>query len=367
MTDRPVGKLEVTGGKSDRREGALRRILLALGIGAVGGVFFNWLTMPLPWMLGAIVFNTGAAILRVPIAAPVAVRPLVVVVIGVMLGSSFTSEIFAQAEAWLLSLAFLLIYLVVAGVLTVPYYRRMGGFDPVTAYFAGMPGGMNEMMLIGKEMGGDDRKIVLAHASRIVVLVCLIAVWVRLIAGYELGDRSSVGVPFTEISWVELFVLAACGVTGYFLGPLLRVPAPALLGSMLVSALAHLAGATTLPPPSELVIIAQLFLGTIVGCRFVDATARDIGHAILLSLGATLITFCVSLLFAVLFHGLFGQTVEQVLLAYAPGGVTEMSLVALAMNAEVAYVATHHIFRITLVIALAPLVFAVLRRLGSRL
>ena len=51
-----------------------------------------------------------------------------------------------------------------------------------------------------------------------------------------------------------------------------------------------------------------------------------------------------------------GSPPASVVLAYAPGGLAEMSLVALALGADVAYVAVHHIFRIMFVILGAPLV-----------
>ena len=341
------------------------KVLFALALGTLGGLFFTWLTMPLPWMLGPMVFNTVAAVLHAPVAPPIKLRPYVVVVIGVMLGSGFTPDVLGQAGAWILSLSFLGLYLLISGILVVPYYRYVGGFDRVTAYFAGMPGGLNEMLMIGESMGGDDRKIVLAHAGRIFVVVCLTAVWFRLIAGYDLGDRSRFGVPFSAIPLGELAALAACGVAGFLAGRWLRLPAPTLVGPMLASAALHLTGLVSSPPPAELVVVAQLFLGTIMGCRFIGGDARSIGRALLLSLGASVIMLSVTGLFAWLFHGLFEQTAEQVLLAYSPGGLAEMSLVALAMNAEVAYVASHHMVRILMVILLAPLLFTLLRKLGK--
>ncbi|SDX14715.1 AbrB family transcriptional regulator [Roseicitreum antarcticum] len=346
---------------STQAGGRLARIALALTLGACGGVVFNWLGMPLPWMLGALVFNTIAAIAGAPVRAPTAARNYVVVVIGVMLGSGFTSDILAHVGGWVLSLMFLTAYMFIAGLLVVPYYIRLGKFDTASAYFSGMPGGLNEMISIGGDMGGDERKIALAHASRILITVSLLALWFRFIAGLEVGDRNAIGVPFTVIPPVELLVLAGCGVLGFFIGPRLRLPAPMLVGPMLISAVAHIAGLSTTPPPQELVMLAQLVLGTIMGCRFIGSTARQIGHAILLSIGATIITLAVTLVFAIFFHQLFGQTTEQVLLAFAPGGLAEMSLIALAMGAEVDYVALHHIVRITIIVVMAPLVFRLLR------
>jgi uncharacterized membrane protein AbrB (regulator of aidB expression) len=42
-----------------------------------------------------------------------------------------------------------------------------------------------------------------------------------------------------------------------------------------------------------------------------------------------------------------------VFLAFAPGGVSEMTLVALSLQVSVVYVVLHHILRILLAIALA--------------
>ncbi|PZX10134.1 hypothetical protein LX81_04306 [Palleronia aestuarii] len=344
----------------------LFRITLALAIGIAGGMIFNRLGTPLPWMLGPMIFNTIAAVMRIPVRPPLRIRPFVVVVIGVMLGAGFTPDLIRQAPEWALSFAGLGLYMAISCLLVIPFYRYFGGFDPVTAFFAGMPGGLNEMVIIGRDYGGDDAKIALAHAARIVVVVSLVAIWIRGIAGYDLGDRSAFGTPLADIPLPDLGVLAICGVVGYLLGGRLRLPAPTLIGPMLCSAIAHIAGFTHNPPPRELVVVAQLFLGTIIGCRFVGSKAGEIGRAMLLSLGATLIMLTVTICVALALHTAFNQTTTQVLLAYSPGGLAEMSLVALAMGSEVAYVASHHIVRITLVILLAPLVFSFFRRRSER-
>ena len=43
------------------------------------------------------------------------------------------------------------------------------------------------------------------------------------------------------------------------------------------------------------------------------------------------------------------------MLSYAPGGFAEMSLIGLALGVEVAMVATHHLFRLFLIIITGPL------------
>jgi len=53
-------------------------------------------------------------------------------------------------------------------------------------------------------------------------------------------------------------------------------------------------------------------------------------------------------------------------LAYAPGGLAEMSLIALALHADVAFVSSHHVVRILLIVTLAPLTFRLLRPAPGR-
>jgi hypothetical protein len=328
--------------------------VLALTFGAAGGALFHAANLPLPWMLGALAATLAAAVAGLPLRTPEALRPPVIAVIGVLLGSGFAPALVAQVPGWLPSLAMLALYAALAAALVVPFYARVGGFDPVTAYFAGMPGGLAEMMLIGRQMGGDDRRIVLAHAARIVVTVAALAFWFRLVLGYQVSGNPG-GPPLGAMAWHDIAVLAACGVAGAWGGVRLRLPAPTLLGPMVLSGIVHAIGLTASAPPPGLVIAAQVALGTVMGCRFTGVAAREVARALGLSLVATAATLALALAFAHGLHAMLGVDPAIVLLAFSPGGLSEMSLVALAMQAEVAFVALHHVVRIVLVIALAPL------------
>ena len=334
---------------------------LALLLGLAGGVQFFALNLPLPWMLGALCLTLVAAVIGLPIRTPDALRPPVIAVIGVLLGSGFTPELLGRLPGWLPSLGMLALYAALSAAIVVPFYRRVGGFDPITAYFAGMPGGLTEMMMIGRAMGGDDRKIVLAHAARIVITVAAIAFWFRLVLGFQVSGNPG-GPSLLSMGVQDIGILVTCGVVGVFAGIRLRLPAPTLLGPMLLSGIAHATGLTAGAPPPGLVIAAQVALGTMMGCRFLGVAARDVARALVLSSAATAMMLVLALGFALALQAMLGLDRSLVLLAFAPGGLTEMSLVALAMQAEVAFVALHHVVRIVLVIAFAPLVLRLWRR-----
>lgn len=309
-------------------------------------------------MLGALFASMGAALFGLPVLAPNRIRPATVAVIGVLLGARFTPDVVGAIGQWSLSLALLALYMAVVAAICVPIYRYFGKADWQTAYLSGLPGGLSEMIELGEEKGADVRTIILAHTLRIVVTIALIAVWFRVIEGRDVGSMPDFGEDALTL-W-DGALLMACAVAGSYAGLWLKLPAPTFLGPMFLSAVLHATEVTTSSPPTPLVIAAQIILGTVLGCRFLGTPIRTLLPALKLSLGATGATLLVAVAFSGLMHLILGITVDQGILALAPGGLTEMGLIALAINADVAFVALHHVIRILLVLVMAKPLFALL-------
>ncbi|SDG02447.1 AbrB family transcriptional regulator [Thalassobaculum litoreum] len=341
-------------------------MVLALAIGAGGGLLFAWAQLPLPWMMGAMVATTIASVAGAGIRVDYRLRTAMIAILGVMLGSAFRPELIDRAGDWAVSIAGLLVYAVTAGALVTWYFRKVGGYDAVTSYFASSPGGLNEMVLVGRAMGGDDRVIALTHSARILLVVMTIPFVFRIFADYTPSGTllpPGAGLDMAVQDWA---ILAGCAVVGALIGKLLRIPAAFLVGPMAMSGIIHLAGVTEASPPSLLVACAQVVMGTGIGCRFAGTPVREIARIVKISIGSTIILL--------VFGVIFGLVLEQVtdvpwfvlVLAYAPGGLAEMSLIALALGRDVAFVATHHIFRIGFIVILAPAAFRLMRRGGGK-
>ncbi len=339
----------------------LARIAAGLTLGALGGLVFHAVKLPLPWMLGALFVTMAASLANLPVLGPTRLRPVIVAVIGVLLGSRFTPAVIDQAGEALVTLSILLVYLAAVAATVVPYYRFVARQDWTTAYFAGMPGGLSEMIELGEAKGADVPAIVLAHSLRIVLTIGLMAAIFRLVLGYDVGGAArTAGI--TPLGVFDAVMLVGAAILGVLIGTRLRVPAPSFLGPLILSAALHMTGVTESSPPTVLVNAAQVALGTILGCRFLGIAPRTVLKAGLLSLGATALTLILALGAAFAMLAGAGVGLDQGLLALAPGGLTEMGLIALAIHADVAFVALHHVVRILVVIVLAPILLKAFQR-----
>jgi len=226
-----------------------RRQGLALAIGAASGALAALIGLPLPWLIGAMLGNTAAALLAAPIAAPVRLRNIMVPVIGVMLGSGVTPEILARAAEFGPALLILLPFLFVTGAAAYAVFRRIGGYDPLTAYFAAAPGGLNDMMLIAESLGADARRVALAHATRILTVITFVVLFYGFVLGVRSEDSAEARhVALAALSLPDWLILIFCAAVGAVFGKAAKLPAPNLLGPLILSGIAHGTGLTHAAP-----------------------------------------------------------------------------------------------------------------------
>ncbi|MBN2751513.1 MAG: AbrB family transcriptional regulator [Rhodospirillaceae bacterium] len=326
-------------------------------LGAAGGWLFNAMNLPLAWMLGAIAATTIAAISRVPVRIPRRIAPVMFSIVGVLLGSTFPPDILERAGRWTISLATLLPYVVLITLVVAAYFRLVTTFNHPTRFFSACPGGLNEMMIMGGAKGGDEAAIALIHGMRILTVVYVLPLSFQYMGGAD-TTAARAATRFTALpdamSWATI---AACAILGAWGGRRLKIPAGILIGPMALSAAVHLSGWSNARPPDALIHTAQVVIGCGIGSRFLGTAPRAFLRAVLVSLGSTIVMLGIGAGFALVLQPLTGASFAALILAYSPGGITEMSLVAIALGIDPLFVSTHHLGRILMVLSVTPLLF----------
>jgi membrane AbrB-like protein len=310
------------------------------------------------------VFGSVAALLGAKITVPNAARSPMMVVLGVMLGGGVSPELVGRAPQYAASLVALALVIITSTAACFAFFRLVGRFDRTTAFYSAVPGGLSEMILMGETYGGDPREIATVHAGRIFFVVLTLPFVMQALSGISIGARPLPGVPILTIAPLDLVLFAATCIAGVIGATFVRNATSILLIPLLLSAIVHGSGFSSFQAPTELVVVAQLVLGLSLAARFTGAKLKAIGRTLLLTLTASVLLLAISASFAFGASAVVGVDILGLLLSYAPGGVAEMSLVALALHIDAAIVVIHHLVRLFIVTILARPAYLVLNRLA---
>ncbi len=326
--------------------GSARTLAMSLSVGALGGLMFHLLHLPLAWVLGPLVANLLASAKGMKVAVPEPLRNVFLAVMGLVLGSQVTPELAHRVLDWPLSAALLLAGVAASTAVASAWYRRCG-FDPVSAWFGASPGAMTAMIMLGDKCGGDPQRIAIAQSLRIILVILFLPPLFWAFEGGEgqLGPASST----LEHGWMLLTIPLVLP-----LGRWLRIPSTALLAPLLMAALLSGFDIASLTLPSWGMNLMLWVLGSAIGSRFQGMTRRLLGRYLWQSGVATLLALVVLAVFAELIHQTVGVGRDVALLALAPGGIGEMAILAVALDIDPVFVAFHHLLRMITLMIVAP-------------
>ncbi|WP_425050087.1 AbrB family transcriptional regulator [Psychromarinibacter sp. S121] len=327
--------------------------LRTLVIAALGAVVFVVLGLPLPLllgpMLGCLLAALGGLQLQGMGTLGVAMRTL----LGVAIGASITPELVRELPGYAPTLAMIPVFILVIGGIGYPFFRKVMKFDHPTAFYSAMPGGLQDMLIFGQEAGGDVRAMSLVHATRVLVIVTvapfLLTLW------YDLDLTAPPGIHANELPAYEIVLMIAAGLAGWKIAERIKLFGASIIGPMLLTAALSLSGVIQHRPPAELIWAAQFFIGLSVGANYTGITGREIRVDVGAGLAFSLMLAVISLVFIEAVLWVTDAPALDVMLSFLPGGQGEMVVVALVSGADLAFVITHHLTRVAVVVTLAPL------------
>lgn len=331
----------------------MMKILNAFIAGAVGVAAFKLLDLPLPWLLGPISACLLAALAGVPLGGIKVVNESMRTVLGVAVGATLTPAVLMSFPSMWSTLIFVPVMVVAIGVVGIPYFQRVWGYDFATAYYATMPGGLQDMLVFGEEAGGNVRSLSLIHATRVLVIVVALPFLLKGVWDADLSNPP--GAPAASIPWPEMAVMLVCALAGWQIAKRIGMFGASILGPLIATAIVTLAGVLHHRPPAEAIWAAQFFIGLTIGSKYAGITLAEARRDLVAGIGFCLLLIVLTVIFAETIYQLDLAPGMETLLAFAPGGQAELTVLALIVGADMAFVVAHHVLRIFVVILGAPI------------
>ena len=335
----------------------LGRYAAAWIVGAIGSMMFVYVQFPLPWFLGSLSFCLVASVAALPIERP---KPLAIpmrCVLGVAIGSAFTPALMDRAGSMAWSLLALIPFMLFIIWLGMVFYEKIGRFDRPTAFFSAVPGGLTDMTAMAEDSGANPRTVILVQASRILTIVFALPLWLQWHDGLAVGQAMATRFRLVDLTAFDALVLIGMGLGGWLGARAIGLAGAPIVGPMLVSGIAHVFGFTLAKVPAEILIIAQISVGVLLGCQFRGLTLKEFTGTMIWGIAYAILLLAITGLTAHYVSRWTGFDPISVLLGFAPGGQTELNLLAFVLGLDVAYVALHHLVRLGIVILGAQIVF----------
>ncbi|MDO9354985.1 MAG: AbrB family transcriptional regulator [Solirubrobacteraceae bacterium] len=276
-------------------------------------------------------------------------------VLGVSLGlfvqTSTLAEIGHNAVPILAVTALTLGATVVAGLLMT----RLTSIDRATATFGMIAGGATGIVAISRELGADDRLVAVMQYLRVLTIM-LVA---PLVAGLAGGGRdvAGAGAEVVSGSWpAGLLALVVCMAVGMVGGRLVRLPAPALLGPLIVAAALTIADFDLMAPvPPAVLQVGYALIGLTVGLRFTLESLRHAAKIVPATMAMIVLLIVLSAGLGLLLVPLIGVGALDAYLATTPGGLYVVLASASSSDVDATFVLAVQVLRVFAMLGAAPL------------
>ncbi|MBN2760290.1 MAG: AbrB family transcriptional regulator [Rhodobacteraceae bacterium] len=334
-----------------RTSNAAAQTVLTLAAGCAGAALFWAIGFPAYVLTGPAAAVSIVTLLGLPTHIPNLLRDAVFILIGLSIGSTVSPEVLTTALTWPISLLILTATLVAIVIAARAVLAKAFGYSRTTATLAAMPGHLSFVLALSTDLKADVPRVALVQTVRVLLLTLLVPVLIVL-WGVEGTSRLADAGHIAPTLLLVLFPLAIALGLGF---KHLQVPAPLLIGAMVVSAIGHGSDLTPGIMPPFLTVIAFICMGSLIGTRFRGFDRASLPGALLAGTVTTLIACAIAALGALAASALLGLPAAALLLAFAPGGVEIMAALAIETGLEPALVAAHHVFRLFALGLLIPL------------
>jgi len=329
---------------------SLRRqlpLLETLAIGAVGGTLFTLVGFPAGLISGSVLFTAIAALAGRPMTVPLDLTRVVMVIVGIALGSVVTPATLRGLTAYPLSVGLLSLSTLCIIFAASSYLRLVHGWDRVSALFGASPGALAQIVALSAECGADLRGIVVVQTMRILFLTLGIPSGMAL---FGLASTATKGLPAGAIAgplpMLIMVVVAALTAIGL---ARLRFPGAWIFGSMIGSGFLHGTGLIEGGLPWWFTSAALIAMGGVTGSRFAGTPSRLLLSFLLAAFGSFAVAMAIATFFIIVTASLVDIPVGDIIMAYSPGAQDTMMVLALALHLDPVFVGAHQLARYLIV------------------
>lgn len=325
-------------------------------VALIGVVIARKIKLPVANMLGAMFAVAIYNIITNDVHISSDVRLFTQIINGAFIGSTIQ-----LADILLLRKMVPAVVVNVTGMLSFGLLMGLGltyitDYELVTTAFACAPGGLVDMPLISHDYGADIGAVALLQLVRVLIAMAVLPFILRKVLHHlniQENKNGEIRTLQQKFNGKNFAYTIGLGIIGGMIGYWLGIPAGALIVAMIICAGFNMATGRGYVPRA-VKTAAQLLAGVLIGGSVtMDSLIQMktlLGPIILLLVAVILLDLGLSYIFVKVFH----IDVQTAVFANAPGGMTDMALMATEYGANMALVMMFQTMRMCGTILLYP-------------
>lgn len=344
-------------------------LVITIIVGLIGGVTALKLNVPAGAMIGSMVITAVFNVITGKAFMPQDVKIITQIATGAFIGAGIKLKDVIDLKKMIKPAMIMVPSMIILDIIIGLIMYKTTDLDLVTSLFACAPGGIVDMSLISSDLGADSSKVALLQMIRLSTVLIIFPSMIKLISSRsiikkefdqneqdEMNDDENIKIiQSKKEKYKNLGITSIIALISGWIGYNLKIPAGAMTFSMLtVGALNIFSGKGYMP--LNIRRLTQVFAGILIGERM---TYRDIVAlktiiipAFILIAGIIVVNLCVGI-FISKFTGL--EMINS-LLASAPGGMSDMALIAKDLGGDAPKVTVLQLARYICVIAFYPII-----------
>ncbi len=336
-------------------------------IGLIGVIVFRFIHAPVPYLLGpmfAVLVANRAFHLHM--IMPNQIQNTSLIIIGYSLGGTFNKSILNTMLSDIPLMLILTTILCIFSLLFALFISKHSEIDFPTALTSSVPGGLTQIVVFAQEMKGIELSIVtFFHAIRVIMVVFLVPFVVHL----PFLDSGNVSYNFNlttnvnEFNGIHFIIYLGLCTISALLAKKIKVPAPFLLGPIIITILVNLTLFPASAMPPGLLNICQMVVGIHIGLLLHPESLKHKKKIFLFAISSSVFLVTISFIMSILImKSLQHTSIISGFLSLAPGGMDQMGIIAHEVHADVATVTIYQLFRILYIYIFIPPVLTLVNR-----
>lgn len=339
----------------------LRNNMIVLLFAVILSLILNAAHILLPFMFGPIIASVICVrVFRLEIEWPFWLSQIGLVLLGVQIGSTFTKNVILDIKDDWLTIILITVMLLALALVIAFFFKKIAKVNTETAILSVIPGALSQMLIMAEENKRANIMVVsLTQTSRIIFVVILVP-----FISYFFRDNGSNGSPekattkvLTDaVSIPQILLLALAVFIVYIIMSKINFPTKQLLAPIIVLISWNLITGVTFTLDNYIIASAQVIYMIRIGLQIAKLLDQMKGRIAVAIAFQNVLLILLAFIMVLLISMVSNHSVNELFLGAAPGGMSQIVLVAIETGADVALISSYHIFRIFFILFLiAPL------------